>query len=82
MQKNKKQLESELRKLTKELKDERETHHLLYKKYEECQDRKKIAARYLQTLRVMFDYIGGIVNTNDFDRLLDVLEEDHYPEGF
>lgn len=82
MRETKKQLESKLRKLTRELQDERDTHKSLYNRYDQCQDRKKLAARYLQTLRVMLDYVEGTVTTNDFDRLLDVLEEDHYPEGF
>lgn len=48
----------------------------------EVYDRNKIAAMYLQTLRVMFNLIGGHMGTDDFDRLLDTLDRDRYPEGF
>jgi len=49
---------------------------------ENAQERNKIAALYLQTLRVMFNRVGGMVIDTDFNRLLDVLEQDHFPEGF
>ena len=48
----------------------------------EVYDRNKIAAMYLQTLRVMFNLIDGHMGTDDFDRLLDTLDRDRYPEGF
>ena len=48
----------------------------------EVYDRNKIAAMYLQTLRVMFNLIDGHMGTDDIDRLLDTLDRDRYPEGF
>lgn len=75
MIKTKKQLEQELKAIT-------ESKERIEDKLVITSQRNKIAALYLQTLRVMFDDIGGYLNTTDFDRLLDVLEQDRYPEGF
>lgn len=49
---------------------------------DEIWDRNKISALYLQALRVMLNHIGGNVETIDFDRLLDTLDQHRYPEGF
>lgn len=74
--------------MTKSLtKKELEQEKLLWMgKYTKAQDRKKLAALYLQTLRLMPDYTdnkeGTFMTYNDYDRLLAILEADRYPEGF
>lgn len=75
----KKELEKEIHQLTQE--------KLLWMgKYRKAQDRKKLAALYLQTLRLTPDYTDGkegtFITYNDYDRLLAILEADRYPEGF
>ena len=67
----------------------------LNKKFEEseerlqdCQDRMRAVGMYLQTLRVMsnFKYLNNperfFMSTKDYDRVLNVLQMDDYPEGF
>lgn len=75
MNKTKKQLEQELKAIT-------ENKEHIQDKLEIALQRNKIAALYLQTLRVMFNDIGGHLIDADFNRLLDVLEQDRFPEGF
>ena len=75
MRKTKKQLEQELKAIT-------ENKEHIQDKLEIVLQRNKIAALYLQTLRVMFNDIGGHLIDADFNRLLDVLEQDRFPEGF
>lgn len=75
MRKTRPQLASEVLQLKEELK---RTENALF----ECADREKIAALYLQTVRVMFDRIGGHIQSVDLDRLLDTLGYGRFPEGF
>ena len=82
MRKTKKQLETEIKELKQDLKDARTQNDALYEKYDNKSERNKIAELYLQTLRVMFNRIGGHFIDADFNRLLDVLEQDRFPEGF
>ena len=93
MRKTKKQLEVELKTQKKmyetqivELHKEMDTQDELMKeycnRYEDKCDRNKIVAYYLQVLRVMQDKINCRLRTEDFDRMLDVLGQDRYPEGF
>lgn len=46
------------------------------------QDRNALAARYLQVLRATINYIGGEIKPVDFDRVLDILQQDRHLEGF
>lgn len=73
--KTKKQLEQQLKAII-------ENKERIQDQLENAEERNKIAALYLQTLRVMFNRIGGMVIDTDFNRLLDVLEHDRFPEGF
>lgn len=45
-------------------------------------DRNALAARYLQVLRATINTIGGEIKPVDFDRVLDILQQDRYLEGF
>ena len=71
-----------IKELEQELKAVIENKEHIQDKLEIALQRNKIAALYLQTLRVMFDNIGGKVIDVDFNRLLDILEQDRFPEGF
>lgn len=48
------------------------------------EDRNVLAGRYLQVLRAMNETLGGdiLMKQIDFDRVLDVLEQDRHLEGF
>lgn len=71
-----------IKELEQELKAVIENKEHIQDELEIALQRNKIAALYLQTLRVMFDNIGGTVIDVDFNRLLDILEQDRFPEGF
>ena len=45
-------------------------------------DRNALAARYLQVLRATINTIGGEIKPVDFDRVLDILQQDRHLEGF
>lgn len=75
MSKTKKQLEQQLKAII-------ENKEHIQDQLEIALQRNKIAALYLQTLRVMFNDIGGTLVDTDFNRLLDILEQDRFPEGF
>lgn len=75
MSKTKKQLEQQLKAII-------ENKEHIQDQLEIALQRNKIASLYLQTLRVMFNDIGGTLVDTDFNRLLDVLEQDRFPEGF
>lgn len=55
---------------------------------QDCQDRMRAVGMYLQTLRVMsnFKYLNNperfFIKDKDYDRILNVLQMDDYPEGF
>lgn len=82
MRKTKKQLEAQIKELHQELDNEIRMRKETYLKYEDEADRMKIVGYYIQTLRVMQDKIHCRLTDEDFDRILDVLEQDRYPEGF
>lgn len=82
MSKTKKQLEAQIKELHQELDNEIRMRKENYLKYEDGADRMKIVGYYIQTLRVMQNKIHCRLIAEDFDRILDVLEQDRYPEGF
>lgn len=55
---------------------------------QDYQDRMRAVGMYLQTIRVMssFKYLNNperfFVDKKDYDRILNVLQMDDYPEGF
>lgn len=48
----------------------------------DLQDRNALAAHYLQVLRAIINTTGGEIEPIDFDRVLDILQQDRHLEGF
>ena len=67
--------------LQKQLKELEEKCKKLEKNYDEAEDRKALAGKYLQAIRGIADYTGANITSIDFDRVLDVLEQDRYFDG-
>jgi hypothetical protein len=82
MKKTKKQLEAQIKELHQELDNEIRMRKENYRKYDDKADRMRIIGYYIQTLRVMQDKIHCRLIGEDFDRILDVLEQDRYLDGF
>lgn len=81
--------EKELRNMTKfellnKVVAQREYIQMHKKNADHLQERNTLAGRYLQVLRAIEETIGGdvLLKQLDFDRVLDILEQDRHLEGF
>lgn len=63
---------------------QREYIQMHQKRADHLEERNALAGRYLQVLRAVGETIGGdvLLKQIDFDRVLDILEQDRHLEGF